>query len=431
MDTMNHYDGSFDPDFDLSRLSRAALARLGREYMLFNHLHDRSWGPIVAMRFGPQALTDVAVDEWMGSSPIYNARNRKNLKIEGNGVSAVLKAFQVDIGAPHHFLDFRFELVDETFGYFWLEYCGAYEGVHTMTGGHPDFIKQLCWDMEDTTFPTTTMAVNPKIHCLPIHRPPLPEDHTGPVCRWEVSLSDQHETIEKTEICKIVEQSKAAQFELPALPGRSSEGMDDYSGPFKPDFGLEDLSHPALIRQCKEFMLDVHLLIRACMISISRRWGDKVMKEIAREQWLAVAPVYVERIRKTLNMQGDDMDEILKMLQVDPALPHDYVDFGCRLVNERHGYFWINDCDAISEGEQGAWLIMLSDADAPGFDAVVEAVNPKARCRPTDPSKLASNGGRPVYAWEIIIDDEAEPRDRSKITEPSLVDQLRTFKHRP
>ncbi len=426
----DNYDGPFDPDFDLARLSRAALARLGREYMLFNHLHDRSLGPIVAMRFGPQALTEVAVDEWRGSSPIYNTRNRKNLKIEGDGVSAVLKAFQVDIGAPHHFLDFSFELVNETLGYFWPEYCGPYEGVNIMTAGYPDFLKQLCHDMEDTTFPSTTMAVNPKIHCLPLHRPPLPEDHTGPVCKWEVSMSDHHETIEQTEICRIVAQSKAAQFEFPALAGHSSEGMDDYSGPFKPDFELEDLSHPALVRQCKEFMLDVHLLIRACMISISQRWGDKVMKDIAKEQWLGIAPVYVDRIRKTLNMQGDDMGEILKMLQVDPAFPHDYVDFGCKLVNEKHGYFWINDCAAVATGEPGAWLTLISDAEAPGFEAVAEAVNPKARCRPTDPDKFALNGIEPVYCWEIIIDDGAEPRDRSNITEPSLVDQLKSFTHR-
>jgi hypothetical protein len=206
--------------------------------------------------------------------------------------------------------------------------------------------------------------------------------------------------------------------------------MDDYSGPFKPDFELEDLSHQALVSQCKEFMLDVHLLTRACMISITQRWGEEVMKEIAREQWLAIAPVYVERIRKILNMEGDDMGAILKMLQVDPAFPHDYVSFGCKLVDEKHGYFWIDDCAAVAKGEPGAWLTLLSNSDAPGFDAVVEAVNPKARCHPVKPADLTSDGVKPVHVWEIIIDDDAEPRDRTEITEPLFVDQLKKFTHR-
>jgi hypothetical protein len=427
---IDYYDGPFDPHFKLSKLSRSSLARLGREYMFFNHLHDRSVMTILFKRFGMRARTDVAVDEWRGSSPIYNRRIRKNLKIGGDGVSAVLKALQNDVGAPHHFLDFRYELVNERLGYFWTEYCGAYDCINTLTHGHPDFVRELCHDMEDTTFPSTTMAVNPKAHCLPIHRPPLPEGHTGPICKWEISTSDEHKTLDPTEISRIVGLSKAAQFEFPPITERSSEGMDDYGGPFKPDYELEDLSQAALVRQCKEFMLDVHLLIRACMISIASRWGEEAMKDVAREEWLSAAPVYVERIRKTLRMQGDDMGAILKMLQVDPALPHDYVDFGCKLVNEKRGHFWINECAAVAEGELGGWLTLLSDAQAPGFDAVVEAVNPKACCRPVDAAGLKPEAAKPVYAWEITIQENVQTRDRSKITRPAWTEQLTSFAHR-
>lgn len=430
MNVTDYYDGPFDPHFELGKLSRSSLARLGREYMFFNHLHDRSVMPIVLKRFGMKARTDVAVDEWRGSSPIYGNRIRKNLKVGGIGVSAVFKTMQNDVGAPHHFLDFRYELVNENLGYFWSEYCGPYDCTNTLSGGHPDLLKELCHDMEDTTFPSTTMAVNPKAHCLPIYRPPLPKGHTGPTCKWEVSISDEHRTLEPTEISRIVGLSKAAQFEFPPITRPSSEGMDDYSGPFRPDYELDDLSRAALVRQCKEFALDVHLLIRACMISIASRWGEGVMREIAREEWLAVAPIYVERIRKSLRMQGDDMGAILKMLQVDPAFPHDYVDFGCKLVDEKLGYFWINECAAVAKGEPGGWLALLSDTQAPGFDAVLEAVNPKARCRPADPAHLKSEAAKPVYAWEITIQDDAKARDRSKITEPAWVEQLRTFTHR-
>ena len=427
MDTIDYYDGPFDPHFEMGRLSRSSLGRLGREYMLFNHLHDRTVMPIVLKRFGMEARTALAVDEWRGSSPVYSRRIRDTLKIKGKGVSTIFKTMQNDVGAPHHFLDFRFELVNESLGRFWAERCGPYECVNTLSGGDQTLIKELCHDMEDTTFPSTTMAVNPKAHCLPIHRPPLPEGHSGPPCKWEVSVSEEHQTLKATDVCRAVALSKAARFEFPHLPELLSEGMEDYSGPFKPDYQLEDLSHAALVRLCKEFSLDVHLLIRACMVSIASRWGEAVMKDIAREEWLAAAPVYVERIRRCLHMQGSDMGAILKMLQVDPAFPHGYVDFGCRLVDEKRGYFWINQCAAVSRGEPGAWLTLLSNVQSPGFEAVLEAVNPRARCRPADAAQIGSDAARAVYSWEITIDDAATPRDRSGIAGPVWVEQLLGF----
>jgi len=39
---MDAYDGPFDPDFALRQLSRAALLRVGREYMLFQHTPERT-----------------------------------------------------------------------------------------------------------------------------------------------------------------------------------------------------------------------------------------------------------------------------------------------------------------------------------------------------------------------------------------------------
>ena len=78
--------------------------------MLANHIHDRSGLLPVVLAFGQQAQTDVACDEWMSSSPIYNWRNRIFLKMEGDDVSVALKGLQLDIGAPHNFLNFHYDL---------------------------------------------------------------------------------------------------------------------------------------------------------------------------------------------------------------------------------------------------------------------------------------------------------------------------------
>ena len=107
---MKDYSGDFNPALELSDLDHDLLACFGREIMLANHIHDRSGLLPVVLAFGQQAQTDVACDEWMSSSPIYNWRNRIFLKMEGDDVSVALKGLQLDIGAPHNFLNFHYDL---------------------------------------------------------------------------------------------------------------------------------------------------------------------------------------------------------------------------------------------------------------------------------------------------------------------------------
>jgi len=434
---LDDYAGPLDPQFEFSRLSRAALARLGREYLMAGHIHDRALMPIVGSRYGAEAMTDLANDEWMGSSPIYSERNRRGLGIEGDGVSSILKSFQFDIGAPHQYMDFRYELVDEELGYFWLDHCGAYEDISAMARGRTEPITQLCVHMEDLTFDASVMAVNPYARCRAVHRPPLEPGHSGPVCRWQVSITEDHGEVVERSITTRMRDTLAARFEFdesarvaPAQEDGGDAGMDDYAGDFRPDFVLEDLSQRALVRQCKEFALDLHLLVRASHLSIAERWGDAVRAEIAREHWHAAAPIYVERIRAALGMKGDDMGEVLKMLQLDPAFPHDYTKLDVRLVDARRGHVWLSDCDALRDAEPRGWLSLLDDAGAPGFEAVLAAVNPRARVRSVDPTRVAVGGPAAERAWEIVIDESAAPREESNWARAARVSTVVGFELR-
>ena len=108
------YAGPFNPNWSLERLTRKALARLCREYMVVAMYHDRALMPHVALTVGQDATIKQADSEWMGSSPIYTERNKRNLNIHGDGVGEAFKGFQFDVGAPHHFLDFHFEEVERS-----------------------------------------------------------------------------------------------------------------------------------------------------------------------------------------------------------------------------------------------------------------------------------------------------------------------------
>jgi hypothetical protein len=156
-----------------------------------------------------------------------------------------------------------------------------------------------------------------------------------------------------------------------------------------------------------------------------------VAREIARLEWAGATPVYVRRIQAALGIAGDDMDAILKTLQVDPSFPHEYVEFGCRRLDARRGWFWVNGCAALSDDEPRSWLTLLADAESPGFDAVVATVNPRARCRPVDPAALGTEGARAVHAWEIVIDEDAAALPEPGLTQIVRLSSVAGFTFRP
>ncbi len=99
---------------------------------------------------------------------------------------------------------------------------------------------------------------------------------------------------------------------------------DDYSGPFDPDFRYEDLSKEALVRLVREFALIVHILDRSMCAAIGMRYGGEEMKRLAIEEWRGASPVYGERLRKIMDIEGDGVPAIFKVLQLDPGFPHHY-----------------------------------------------------------------------------------------------------------
>jgi hypothetical protein len=208
------YSGPFDPDFRYEDLSKAALVRLVREYALIVHLLDRSMCAAIGMRYGQEVVEELAIEEWRGASPVYGDRLRAALGIEGDGVEAIFKVLQLDPGFPHHYLDVRYEVVDDRHGFFELTSCGALLdvepwGERAITG--------MCHTIEDATFDVTAQAVNPKAHITHVHRPPrVPADRV-PHCRWEITIDDANETLDEAAITTMTRGTTAATFPFPPM----------------------------------------------------------------------------------------------------------------------------------------------------------------------------------------------------------------------
>jgi hypothetical protein len=117
-------------------------------------------------------------------------------------------------------------------------------------------------------------------------------------------------------------------------------------------------------------------------------------------QWLAVAPLTTRRLCAAMGITGTDAGSLLKMLQLHPLLPRDYLRLAFERVDDARAAFWVEDCVALHDEEPRGLLSLLDEPDCPGLNAMVAALNPVARCRPMDPAGLGA--GR--HAWEISID---------------------------
>jgi hypothetical protein len=386
----------------IDRLPRARLAALGREYMLFGHLLNRAALPQVHFQVGAEAREAVAIEEWMGASPVYTQRMQRCLGFEGDGVDTIFKGFQLDVGFPHQYMDVHYELETPRRGFFWLQRCGALLEVEQYGEAA---VRSMCHAIEDPTFDASAVATNPRARCRPVHRPPrLPADRV-PHCRWEVYIDPAADPIREIAITTQVRRSRLAGFEFPPPPADDSGGMDDYGGAFDAEFRLERLSRAALGKVCREFLVQNHLLVRSLMLSVAARAGEEVARRIGAAQWIGAGAVAARRLRRARGIAGDDITAVVATLQLHPAFVPHYARVGIAREHQASARVWIDDCEALREGDAFSWYALLDGAATTALNAMVQAVNPRARCEPADPI------GRERYAWQILIDPAAEPAE--------------------
>ena len=65
-------------------LDRLRLAQLGREMMLFAQFNSRTGYAALRMNHGDEAYQAIAIDNWMGASPVYTRRMQKAMCFDGD-----------------------------------------------------------------------------------------------------------------------------------------------------------------------------------------------------------------------------------------------------------------------------------------------------------------------------------------------------------
>ncbi len=374
--TRADYAGRFDPGLRLEHFSRGRLARLAREWLLIGHLQDRVGMPLVLSQHTADEMAGVAIDEWMGASPIYSRRVQERLNFVGNDVATIFKNIKIDIGAPHHFLDFRFAVHDAQHGEFWLDHCGALMDAEPMGD---EYVQRMCHDIEDPTFDATAAAIHPHAKIRPLHRPPrVPNDRT-PHCHWTAVIDETTEPYTQHPNLDLVGRSRIATVAIDD-PGADGEvgGLPDLSGDIDPNFELEDLGHRCLVLALQEVAVQIHLLSRAFLTCVAQRWGEAEAAEHAPGVFTGVAGIGAERLRDEFGL-GSDTDSLAKVVQLHPVFwPRTYVPLHIDVLDRDTVRIGFGDGPAFAEGDTYSWFATFDNAEEshPALDAIGYAIDP-------------------------------------------------------
>lgn len=390
--------------FGLAYRDRRELAILVPELLLAGHLIDRAGMPHLIGAFGRDVMRDIAIDEWMGASPVYSKRMQRTLGFEGDSVVTIFKNIQIDIGSPPQFMDFRFHVTDRDHGEFWLAHCGALMDVEPMG---PDYVTAMCHDIEDATFDATAAASNPRAQVRPIHRPPRMPADRAPHCAWTVIIDPNHPELQVPAQAVAIGATAAANHWLDPIDA-DDPGLHEYSGPLLSDLDFRQWSASALRRIAGEVCIQGHLLALSFLASTRNYVAtEEEARSFSRRQFTGVAGVAAGRIRAALGL-GPNLHDVAEVLSLSPGLlPTTYT--GCQ-VELVEGLRVRIDRRAPANGD-GSWPTLLDADHLEPFDAIVGAVDRHYRC-------LVVEDSPDELVVEIVMgDDEVPVPDDVRLTE--------------
>lgn len=393
----------------LDELSRSELAVLVREYLLAGQLMDRAGMPHLISRYGRDEMGQIAIEEWMGSSPIYTRRVQKLLGYEGDTISTMFKGLQLDIGAPPEFMDFRLQVNDDHHGEFWLDHCGALMDVEPMGD---EYVVTMCHTIEDPTFDATAIATHRKARIRPIHRPPRAPADRHPHCHWTATIDPDVEDLpDPTETVEIMRTTLARSGIADIV--REGEGWHDYAAPMDADLRTEFFSKNALVELAREVAVQSHLLTMALLASVRRRHGDGESIEIGAHHFAGSAGLTSERIRDALGLERS-VAGLAQVIALHPAFqPRWYVEVAVEFDEDAETLrLALLPCEAAVEPEQRNWISLLAAGEELGTEehrikrspivTLVQGVDPHYRAERIEPADGE------IAAWAVTRSEEAE-----------------------
>jgi len=358
----------------LETLPRDALVPIAFEHMLSGMIVTRAVLPLVVLHDGGfDAMNEIAIDEWMGASPVYTGRMRALMGIDGDGVEDIMKALQLDVGFVHGYMSVAYELTDHDHGEFWLAHCGA------LLDAEPhgeDRVFGMCHTIEDPTFDATALATNPRARIRPVHRPPRTPADREPHCRWTITIDPANEPVESVPLTQRVATLPLASVPNERPRDRDAGGMVDYRGPLDTAFTLTKLADHTLIAVAREFQMQSHLLMAATDLALRDRFGREVARDMMRDAWLGASWITSERLARA---QGSDAAEsgagaLARVLALTPMIPPGF-DRAIAVDGDRVHVALTPTAPGVFHPEHPGWCGALARGESAGFEGMVGGVD--------------------------------------------------------
>ncbi len=183
---------------------------------------------------------------------------------------------------------------------------------------------------------------------------------------------------------------------------------------------LSSLTREQLAQLGREYMLAAQFNSRTGYAALQMYHGPEAYLETAIDNWMAVSPIYTQRMQRAMRTNtGSDIATILKGMQLECGLSHQYFDAGFEEASATEGFFWLNSCGPLLETEprgQAAVKTMCHDIEDPTFDATAVASNPRARVRPIHRPPRVPADRTPHCKWRVSIESDADPLVEREIT---------------
>ena len=382
----------------LDALPRHDLLPVALDTMLAGMIVTRALLPQVVLETGDlDEMNEVAIDEWMGASPVYTGRLRRLMGIEGDRVDAIMKALQLDVGFVHQYMHVGYRILDDDHAEFWLEHCGAL--LDTEPHGE-ERVFGMCHTIEDPTFDATALATNPRARIRPLHRPPRVPADRHPHCHWTITIDDAQDPVGAVPLTDAVAALPLAAVANAVAADREPGGRRDYAGAFDPTFALGALSQGALAAVVREFQAQAHLLMCSSELTLRTRVGPDAAHRMIGDAWAAAGWIASERLRR-LRPPAPPPHALADTFALQPMLPPGFerdvtVDGDTVHVALRPSV------DGLLAVDHPGWCGLLAEADPRGLAAMAHGVDRHAQLVDLD---VAAD--RVVFA--VTVDPEAEP----------------------
>ena len=193
------------------------------------------------------------------------------------------------------------------------------------------------------------------------------------------------------------------------------EELQDYSGEFKADLKLQDLSKDALIRlwECgaKLYIVTFGLWDKL----IREKCGEDKVGELDHELWFrkgGIVELEMLFSRQAMNIWGDDVASVFKCFQIDPGMAG-IMELKYELKNKNHGILTVERCRTLEYFERHNETTLLKHTchglEVKAYQRVAELFNPKMKAIPL---KLPPRKNKEEIAcqWEYRIEEEAQTR---------------------